>query len=167
MTLSNNARLCDQINIKTIYDANGTYDVAADEVDMKDWDRCCVMVLGAATTADATHHITGFKIVSNTTSAGAGTDHDIVEAVTTDGGTTVALTQADYGIVAPSTLGDQVLCLDIRADQMYAGDRYIRAVLAATGTFTCVILYIRYNGSFNYKDMIQATRTAFQHDGDI
>jgi hypothetical protein len=168
MALSNNARLCDQIRIDTIYDANGTHDgTTPTMLDMKDYDACCVLVVPAATTADATHHITGFKVVSNTTAAGAGTDHDIAEAVTTDGGTTQTLTQADMGTSAPTTLHSQLMALDIRADQMYAGDRYIGAVLAATGTYTCNIVYIRYRGHNNYKDMFQTTRTAFQYDGDL
>ena len=106
-------------------------------------------------------------MVSNTTSAGAGTDHDIAECVTTDGGSTKTLTAADVGTTAPTTLHSQLLALDIKNDQMYAGDRYIGAVTTSTGTYTCVILYIRYNGAANYKDMIQSTRTAYQYDGDL
>lgn len=167
MGLNTNARLCDSIRIDYAYDADGTYDGTAAMIDMKDYDGCMVLVLGAATTGSATNHVKAFKVVSNTTAAGAGTDHDIAEAVTTDGGTTKTLTVADFGTVAPSTLGSQMLCLDVKADQMYAGDRYIGAVTTGTGTFTCVIVYIRYRGNFSFKDMFQATRTAFQYDGNL
>lgn len=168
MGLSNNARLCDQIKIDHVYDANGAYDGTASMIDMTGYDGCLVLVLGAATVPSATHHITGFKVVSNTTAAGAGTDHDIAEAVTTDGGSTKTLTAADMGTAAMTTQGDTgILCLDVRSDQMYAGDSYIGAVTTGTGTFTCHIIYIRYRGNFNYKDMFQATRTAFQYDGDL
>lgn len=167
MSLATKARLCDQTKWTYIYDANGTHDgTTPTMIDMAGWDRCCVMVLGAGTTASATNLVTGFKIVSNTTSAGAGTDHDIAEAITTETGTTKTLTCADFGVVAPTTLGSQMLCLDIGADQMYAGDRYVGAVLAATGTFTCTIVYVQYNGT-SFKDVFQTTRTAFQYDGDL
>lgn len=168
MPLANSGRLCDNISVYSVYDADGAYDGTAQTmIDMKDFDGCCVLLLGSATTPSATHHVTGFKIVSNSASDGTGTDHDIAEAVTTDGGSTKTLTAADFGTAAPSTVGQQLMCLDIRADQMYDGDRYIAAVTTGTGTFTCNIVYIRYRGSFNYKDMIQATRTAFQYDGDL
>lgn len=167
--LATNARLCDCIYVKSVYDTDGAYDGTAQTMhDMRDWDGCLVLLLPAATTASATHHITGFKIVSNTSSTGGGTDHDIAEAVTTDGGTTKTLAAADVGTSAPTTVHNQLLALDIRADQMYAGDRYIAAVTTKTGTYTCVICYIFYRGNYTYKDLIQAgTRTAFQYDGNL
>ena len=167
--LADNARLCDCIRVDSVYDANGTYDGTADTamLDMLEWDGCAVLVLPAATAASATNVITAFKIVSNSGATGGGTDHDIAEAVTTDGGTTKTLAAADMGASAGTAIHNQLLCLDIRADQMYAGDRYIAAMLTATGTYTCTVVYIRYRGSFSFKDMIQTTRTAFQYDGNL
>ena len=169
--LASNARLCDSIRIDSVYDADGAHDLSASAmaIDMKDWDGCLVLVQPALTTADATHHITGFKVASSDASDGSnsGTVTDIAEAVTTDGGATKTLTQSDMGISAPTTLHSQLMALDIRADQMADGHRYITAITTSTGTYTCNIVYIRYRGSHNYKDMIQATRTAFQYDGNL
>lgn len=166
MALGNKARLCDQVKFDHVVDVDGTYDGTGTMVDMRDYDGCCVVVTGG-TTADTTHHLTSVNVISNTTAAGAGTDHIIAEAVTTDGGTTDDLTQADYGISANTTKNDQMIVLDVRADQMYAGDRFICCSTVGTGTFITNILYIRYNGNFSFKDMFQATRTAFQYDGDL
>ena len=170
MSLASKARLSDMIKIDYVIDADGTYDGTPDMIDMKNWDGCLVIVSSGTTTIDNTNHLTGFKVQSNTTAAGAGTDHDIVEAVTTDGGTTQTLTGADmYGTATAvaTTVSDKLMALDVRADQMFAGDRFICARTAGTGTFVTHIMYIRYNGAFSYKDMIQVTRTAFQYDGDL
>ena len=170
MSLADNARMCDHVKIDYVIDADGTYDGTPDMIDMKDFDRCLIVVSSGTTTIDATNHLTGVKIISNTTAAGAGTDHDIVEAVTTDAGSTKTLTGADmYGTATAvaTTVSDKVIVLDVRADQMYKGDRFICCTCAGTGTFVTHIMYIRYNGSFQFKDMFQGTRTAFQHDGDL
>ena len=167
MSLSSNSRLCDNVRIDSVYDTAGDTDLSGVMVDMKEYDGCLCLILPAATTASDSHLITAFKVVSNTTAAGAGTDQDIAEATTTDGGTTKTLTKADMGVSAPTALHNQLLALDVRADQMYAGDRYIRGEATSTGTYTCTFVYIRYRGAHNYKDMIQTTRLAFQHDGDL
>ncbi len=167
MGLNSNARLSDQVRVDSVYDPLGDTDLGAVAIDMKDYDGCLVLLIPTITTASDSHLITGFKIVSNTTAAGAGTDHDIAECVTTDGGTTTTLTKEDMGILAPSALHSQHMHLDIRADQMYPGDRYIFAVLASTGTYGVAIVYVRYRGHANFKDMIQATRVAFQYNGDL
>jgi len=161
------SRLCDNVSIEYVYSVSGTYDGTAAMVDMRGYDGCMVLVLGTVSALSATDHLTGFKIVSNTTAAGAGTDHDIAEAVTTDGGSTKTLTSADIGAGAFTTKGSRMLCLDVRNDQMYAGDRYIGAVTAETGTLEIVVIYIKYHGTFSFKDMFQATRTAFQYDGPL
>lgn len=167
MTQANKARLCDQVKIDHVYDADGAYDGTAQTMlDMRDFDGCCVLALGG-TTADATHHLTSLNVISNSASDGGGTDHIIAEAVTTDGGTVDDLTQADYGVAANTTVNDQMVLLDVRADQMVGSDRYIAAVTTGTGTFITHIVYFRYNGNFSFKDMFQATRTAFQYDGDL
>ncbi|HUT13089.1 MAG TPA: hypothetical protein VMY42_21525 [Thermoguttaceae bacterium] len=165
--LANNARMCDQVRIDSVYDPLGDTDLTALMIDMKDYDGCMVLVIPTITTTSASHLITGFKVVSNTTSIGGGTDHDICEAVTTDGGTTKTLTAANMGTSAPSALHNQLLCLDVRADQMYPGDRYICAVMTSTGTYGSAVVYIRYNGHCSFKDMFQTTRTAFQYDGNL
>lgn len=168
MGLSSECKLSETISLYTIYDAGGAYDgTTPTMVDMAGYGGCLVLVLGSSVTASATHGVTGFKIVSNTTAAGAGTDHDIAEAVTTDGGSTITLAAADFGTTAPTTLSQQCLYLDIKASQMYAGDRYIGAVIAAAGAFPIVIVYIRYNGDYSAKDLLQSTRTAFQYDGNL
>jgi hypothetical protein len=171
MGLSNNARLCDQIKIDyagVAGAASAGFDgTSGTMIDMKDYDGCLVLILGEVTTASATHSITGFKVVSNNAAAGGGTDTDIAEAVTTDGGSTTTLTVADFGTSAPTAHNDQMLALDVRADQMAAGDRYIGAVVTNTGTYTFTVVYIRYRGGVSYKDMFQATRTAFQYDGNL
>jgi len=162
---SDNSRLVDNIRVDSVYDADGAYDGTAQTmIDMQGWDGCLVLVLPAGTTASATHHVTGFKVVGNTSSTGGGTDNTIATAVTADGGTTTALTAADMGTSAPTTIHNQLMALDIRNDQLTSGDRYIAAVTTGTGTYTCVVVYVRYRGHASYKDMIQATRTAFQLD---
>ena len=161
------SRLCDNVKVDYVYSTSGTYDGTADMVDMRGYDGCMVLVLGSVSALAATDHLTGFKIISNTTSAGAGTDHDIVEAVTTDAGSTKTLATADFGLGAFTSVNDRMMCLDVRNDQMYAGDRYIAAVTAETGTLEIVVVYIRYHGTFSFKDMFQATRAAFQNDSDL
>lgn len=167
MALGNKARLCDQVRIDHVYDADGAYDGTGQTMlDMRDFDGCCVLLVGG-TTASATHHITGFTIISNSASDGSGTDTVFATAVDTEGGTTTAaaaMTQADYGIAANTTINSQMMVLDVRADKMADSDRYIAAVTTSTGTFITHIIYVRYNGNFSFKDMFQATRTAFQLD---
>jgi hypothetical protein len=170
MALGNNARLSDQIRIDSVYDPAGDTDLTTAMIDMKDYDGCLVLLIPGPTTASGSHLITAFGVVSNTTSAGGGTDHVIADAVTGDGATaTTALTlaSANMGTAVPTVLHNQLMALDIRADQMYAGDRYICAVLESTGTYGVCIVYIRYRGNANYKDMIQGTRLTFQHDGEV
>lgn len=169
--LSNNARLCDQVKIDHCYDADGTFDGTTVMLDMKDYDGCMFVIGGTTVAPGATHFISGIKVVSNTTATGGGTDHDICEAVTTDGGSTKTLAAADMGTAAVTTFTDQnMVVLDVKADQMYDGDRYIGLVTTKGGTgatfpFHCVA--IRYRGANTFKDMFQTTRTAFQYDGDL
>ena len=170
MGLSNNGRLCDCVKFDYVIDANGSYDGTGDMLDMKDYDGCCVVVSSGTTTIDATNYIANVVIISNTTAVGGGTDHEICEAVTTDGGTTKTLTGPDmYGTAtaAATTVSDKLIVLDVRADQMYAGDRYICCSTTGGGTLVTHIMYIRYRGAFSFKDMFQGTRTAFQYDGDL
>lgn len=169
--LVNTGRLCDHVLITHVHDAAGTYDgtVTTMDVDMKGWDGCLVLLLGAAVQADATHYSQGFRIISNSKSDGTGTDTDIAEAVTTDGGTTKTLAAADYGTAANTTTATtQLIALDIRASQMPQGDRYIAAYNDGQSTWPCSIVYIRYNGDHVFKDVIQnGARTAFQYDGNL
>lgn len=170
MGLSNKARLCDQSKIVHVHDADGAYDGTATvmDVDMQGFDGCHVFIVGAAVAFTGTNHVTGFKIVSNSDSDGGGTDTDIATAVDTEGLSSTAaaaLTQADYGTAVNTTAGDQTMYLDVRADQMPQGDRYIAAVTTSTGTIPISIIYLRYNGDNHFKDMFNATRTAFQFDG--
>ena len=170
MGLSNAARLCDQVKIDYFIDANGTIDGTADMIDMKDYDGCLIIVSSGTTTIDATNYVAHAWVISNTTAAGAGTDHIIAEAVTTDGGTTDTLTGADmYGAAtaAATSVSDKLIALDVKADQMYPGDRYICLSSTGAGTFVTHVMYIRYRGAHNFKDMFQGTRTAFQYDGDL
>jgi len=170
MGLSNNARLCDQVKIDYVIDANGTYDGTPNMLDMRDYDGCMIIVSSGTTTIDATNYVAAVKVISNTTAAGAGTDHEIAEAVTTDGGTTKTLTGANmYGTAtaAATTVSDKLIVMDVRADQMYAGDRYICCSTTGGGTLVTHIMYIRYNGHCSFKDMFQTTRTAFQYDGNL
>lgn len=167
MSLQTNARLSDCIRVDSVYDPLGDTDLTGVPIDMKDWDGCLVLILPTITTPDATHHITGFAVASNSASDGSGTDHDIVEAVTADAGTTKTLTAAELGTAAFTAVHNYLFALDVRADQLYAGDRYIVAKPTSTGTFGCVIVYIRYRGAYSYKDMIQATKSNYQYDGDL
>lgn len=158
----------DNCKIDYQYDADGTLDgTATTMIDMQGYSGCLVMVFGAATTPSATHCITGFKVVSNTTSAGGGTDHDIAEGVTTDGGTTKTLTNGDFGTAAFTTPSSTFWALDVKAEDIYPGDRYIAAVLAGTGTFTCTVVYLRYGPDNSWKDMFQTTRTCYQYRGNL
>lgn len=172
MALSNKARLCDQVRFTHIADADGTWDGTTDPMlDMRDYDGCCIVICATTVAVDATHFLEFAKVVSNSDSDGGGTDHDIAEAVTTDGGSTKTLTGSNYGTAVNTAQNQQMIVLDVRADQMYAGDRYIGLVTTvnAGGTYPIHILYIQYNGNFSYKDMFQfaGTRTAFQYDGDL
>lgn len=167
MGLGTKARLIDQIRVDHIYDADGTYDgtAGAMDIDMQGWDGCLVMVFGQVSVADGTDHLVAFKVISNSASDGTGTDTDLADAVTTDGGTTTTLTEVNYGTVAPTTLNSQFYALDIRADQMPQGDRYIGASTTKAGTFEIDIVYIRYNGDHAFKGVQQATQVQFQLDG--
>lgn len=174
MSLATNARLSDCIKIDyTCEVAEGDHDgTAITMVDMKGWDGCLVLVLTAGgSTINATDYIANFKIVSNSASDGSGTDHDIAEAVTADGGETKTLTGADMYGAATATpaagVNDKFLALDVRNEQLYAGDRYIAAVTVDAGTLEIVIVYIRYRGNYSYKDMLWSTRYAFQYNGDL
>ncbi len=138
---------------------------------MQGWDGCLVIISSGTTTVNATNYIASAKVISNTTSAGGGTDHEIVEAVTTEGGTTTTLTGANMlgsstNLVAATTVTDKFIALDVRSSQLFAGDRYIGVVTVDAGTLVTHIMYIRYNGANNFKDMMWGTRTAFQFDGD-
>ncbi len=167
--LANNARMSDTVRIDHCYsDGNGNWDGSTVMLDMKDYDGC-MFIIGATTVApSATNCIAAVRVISNTTAAGAGTDHEIAEAVTTDGGTTKTLVAADMGTAAVTTFTNQnFIVMDVKASQMYAGDRYIGIMLTETGTFPTHTVALRYNGSFNFKDMFQTTRTAFQYDGDL
>lgn len=167
--LANNARLSDCVKIDQMYsDGNGNFDGSTVMLDMKDYDGCMFIIGGTTVAPSATNLITAVRVISNTTAAGAGTDHEIAEAVTTDGGTTKTLLCTDMGTAAVTTATDQnLIVMDVRADQMYAGDRYVGIMLTETGTFPSHTIAIRYRGSFSMKDMFQATRTAFQYDGDL
>jgi hypothetical protein len=160
--------LSEHVRIDHAYDANGAHDgTAFGMLDMNGWDGCLVLVFGLSVASSATNHVTGFKIVSNTTAAGGGTDHDIGEAVTTEGGTTVALTTADMGTAAAYTSANsEFMALDVRQDEMYPGDRYIAAVTTGTGTYPIHIVYLRYRGDAG-KDIIQETRLQFQYHGNL
>lgn len=167
MGLNSEGRLVGQVRFSSVYDADGTYDGTADMLDMKGWDGCLVLALPADVLPSVgTNFLTGFKIVSNNTAAGGGTDTEIAEAVTTDGGTTKTLTAANMGTAAVASLGNDVLALDIKAEEMPQGDRYIAAVTAKSGTFPVRIVYIQYNGDHVFSNVIQPTRTAFQFYGD-
>jgi len=159
-------RLSDKIKIDYVYDADGTW-ADATWYDMKDYDGFMAVALGTSVPAEATNFLKTFKIASNSGSTGGGTDHDIAEAVTTDGGSTTTLAAADMGTTPFTTAGDQVVLLDVGADQMYAGDRYVSVKTTGSGTFPVVFMFIRYNGNYSYKDMFQGTRSAFQYDGDL
>lgn len=167
--LVNTGRLSDHVRIDHVHDIAGAYDGTSGtmDIDMQGWDGCLVLLLGAAVQADATHYSAGFKIVSNSDADGGGTDTDIAEAVTTDGGTTKTLLAADYGTAVNTTANSQLIALDVRASQMPQGDRYIAAVNDGQSTWPCTIVYIRYNGDNVFKDVIQATKTAWQYDGNL
>lgn len=159
----------DNIKIDYVYDADGTHDgTAITMLDMKGYDGCLCIVTGCGTTIDGTNYVAAFKIVSNSSSTGTGTDHTVAKCVTTDGGTTTTLTGADmYGAAtatAAAGVHDRFLALDIKTDQLTAGDRYVAAVTTKGGTLPINILYVRYKGDFNYKDMAWATRYNFQYN---
>lgn len=163
-------RLSDYVKLDHGYDADGTFDGTTVMLDMAGYDGCLFIVCGTTVAPGATHFISKIRVVSNTTAAGAGTDHEIAEAVTTDGGTTKTLAAANMGTAAVTTATDQnLVILDVKADQMYAGDQYIGLVTEKGGTgatFPFHWVAIRYRGTA-YKDMFQTTRTAFQYDGDL
>lgn len=166
-------KLTDHIKVDVAYDAGTAtkYDGTAQAmIDMRDYDGCAVFVIGTTVAATTAHLVTGFKIVSNTTSTGGGTDHDIAEAVTTDGGTTETLAKGHWGTGTNGVTPIDTCFgyLDIKADDMYAGDRYIAAMTTGvTGTIPYMIVYIRYRGKYSFKDMVQTTRTMFQYTGDL
>ena len=159
------ARLSETVRMDHVYDANGTYDGTSDDtmLDMLGFDGVLIWAMAAQTVVDASNLITAFKVVSNSASDGSGTDTTLAEIVTTDGGTTTALLAADYGTAVNTTLNSQALYLDIRADQMADGDRYLGVITTATGTIPTHFVYFRYRG-FAFTDVFQATRTAFQKD---
>lgn len=171
MTMSTTARIDGQIRVDHVYDADGAYDgtATAMDIDMQGYGACLTLLFGTSVAFSAANLITGFKIVSNSDADGGGTDTDIAEAVTTDGGTTQTLTEANAGTAVNTAVNNQLMALDIRASQMPQGDRYVAAVIAATttGALPIHIIYIRYNASHSFKDVIQATRTAFQYDGNL
>ena len=165
MANASNARLCDQIKIDTIADADGDFDgTGGTMLDMRDWDGICCFIVGTTVAADTTHFLTTFKMVSNSQADGGGTDSDVASAVTTDGGTTETLAAADYGTAVNTAFHDKMVLLDVRASQMADGDRYIAPVITSGGTWPMVVVCVRYNGR-SFKDVFQATRTAFQLDG--
>lgn len=167
MAQATKARFVDTHKVEIITDADGAYDGTGVGRDMRDYERICVIASPTTTTPTASHLIESFNLISNTTAAGGGTDHIIAEAVTAVGGTTDTLTAADMGTVDGSTLTDQFIALDVGADDMYPGDRYISALTTGTGTNPTVFIFIRYNGNFQTDWMIQATRTAGQYTGDL
>lgn len=163
------ARLSDQIKVDYVYDTDGTLAATAHtRLDMRDYDGCLFMIVGADTTIDSNNYIAAFKVQSNTASTGAGSSTTICKAVTTDGGTTTTLTGADmYGTTTATVAAayhDRLLYLDVRADQMGAGHRYLNIVTTKGGTLPIVVIAIRYKGAHNFKDMLQTTRYAFQND---
>ncbi len=160
------ARLSDSIKIDTIADADGAFDgTSGTMLDMRDFDGMACFIIGTTVPAEGTNFLKTFKLVGNSQSNGGGTDNDIMSAVTTEGGSTETLAAADYGTAVNTAHHDQMVMLDMKADQMTAGDRFVAAVTTGSGTWPMVIIYVRYNGTFSTKDMFQATRTAFQLNG--
>lgn len=165
MGLNNKSKLLEQINIQHLYDADGTHDgTTPTMIDMQGWDGCLVLIFGTVSAPNATDHLLTFKVTGNSDADGGGTDHTIASAVTTDGGSTTTLAIADIGTGAATTLNSNFYALDIRADQMTAGDRYIGAETTKTGTFEITIAYIRYNGDHLYQGSHKASHVQFQLD---
>ena len=166
-------KLTDYIKVDAVFDAGTAtkFDGTAQAmIDMQGYDGCAVFIIGHATPFSVTNLITNCKLVSNNASLGGGTDHDIAEMVTTEGGSTTTLTAADWGTgTCGATPIDSCFgYLDIKTDDLYAGDRYIAVVTATVaGTIPHTMLYIRYRGTHSFKDMVQTTRTMFQYTGDV
>lgn len=162
-----NGRLVDHVKIDHIYDADGDYDgmaqaSASHRIDMKGYDGCLVVVKGLDVQADSTNYLSGFLVESSASTTGTADNITVATAVTTDGGTDASLVAADYGTAVNTTIQDQVVALDIKTEQLSAGHRYISVLTTGGGTYPIDIMFIRYNAALTYKDMIQATRTAFQ-----
>lgn len=77
-------------------------------------------------TIDGASNVTTFRIISNTTSAGAGTDHAVV--------TLTNPTNIDAAL--------ETAMLAWEADEITDGDRYITADLNQAGAQTCVVVFV-------------------------
>jgi len=96
------------------------------------------------TTIDGANAASTFRIISNTSSIGAGTDH-AVKTLTTPGNVDAALESA---------------FLEWSADEITAGDRYVTADLNQTGAQTCFVVFILENRRYKRAGLTTASETA-------
>jgi len=95
-------------------------------------------------TIDGANAGSTFRIISNTTQAGAGTDH-AVKTLTTPANIDAALETA---------------MLEFTASDITDGDRYITADLNQTGAQTCTVVFVLENRRDKHTGLTTATETA-------
>ncbi len=95
-------------------------------------------------TIDGASNLATFRIISNTTAAGAGTDH-AVKTLTTPANVNAALETA---------------FLEFTASDITDGDRYITADLDQAAAQTCIVVFILENRRDKKAGLTTATETA-------
>lgn len=95
-------------------------------------------------TIDGASNATVFRILSNTTAAGAGTDH-AVKTLTTPASVNAAL---------------ETMMLEWTASDITDGDRYITADINQAAAQTCVVVFILENRRYKRAGLTTATETA-------
>ena len=95
-------------------------------------------------TINGANAVSTFRIVSNTSQIGAGTDN-AVKTLTTPGNIDAALETA---------------MLEWSASDITDGDRYITADLNQTGAQTCIVVFVLENRRYKRTGLTPATETA-------
>lgn len=109
-------------------------------IDFRDYEKGTAIVMTIA----GAQAMSTFRILSNTTSAGAGTDH-VVKTLTTPGSVNAALETA---------------MLEWTASDITAGDRYITADLNQAGADPLVLVFVLENRRDKTTGITTATETA-------
>ena len=122
-------------------DAQATTDnVPTGWIDFQEYEKGLALYM----TINGANAASTFRIVSNTTAAGAGTDH-AVKTLTTPANVDAALETA---------------MLEWTASDITDGDRYITADLNQTGAQTCVVVFVLENRRYKKTGLTTATETA-------
>ena len=117
-----------------------TDNVAAGWIDFQEYEKGLAIYFTIA----GAQACSAFRILSNTTAAGAGTDH-AVKTLTTPGNVDAALETA---------------MLEWTASDITDGDRYITADLNQAGADPCIVVFVLENRRYKRSGLTTGTETA-------